>query len=75
RVFAVGNKSATPEDAKMIRDWVDNEKIPLLGVVPLDESIKEADRKGVAPIDLDANSPAMRAIVEIKQRLVEETRN
>ncbi|MFX1482517.1 MAG: AAA family ATPase [Promethearchaeota archaeon] len=75
RVFAVGNKSATPEDEKMIRDWMDNEKIPLLGIVPLDESIREADRKGVAPIDLDANSPAMRAIVEIKQRLVEETRN
>ncbi|MFW9925645.1 MAG: AAA family ATPase [Candidatus Thorarchaeota archaeon] len=73
RVLAVGNKAVTPEDAKMIEEWVKREGIPLLGIVPLDETIKEADRKGVAPIDLDANSPGMVAIAEIKQRLVQET--
>ncbi len=73
RVLAVGNKVVTPEDAKMIEEWVKREGIPLLGIVPLDETIKEADRKGVAPIDLDANSPGMVAIAEIKQRLVQET--
>ncbi len=73
RVFAVGNKVVTSEDAKMIEDWVKKEGIPLLGIVPLDESVKEADRRGVAPIDLDANSPGMIAIAEIKQRLVAET--
>ena len=73
RVLAVGNKVATPEDEKMIREWVEKEGIPLLGVVPLDETIKQADRKGVAPIDLDPNSPGMLAIQTIKQRLIEET--
>ncbi len=73
RVFAVGNKVVTSEDSKMIEDWVKKEGIPLLGIVPLDESVKEADRRGVAPIDLDANSPGMLAIAEIKQRLVAET--
>ncbi|MFX1561064.1 MAG: AAA family ATPase [Promethearchaeota archaeon] len=71
RVFAVGNKVATPDDESMIRDWVISEGIPLLGIVPLDESIKQADRKGVAPIDLDPNSPGMLAVRDIKQRLVE----
>lgn len=72
RVFAVGNKVATPDDDEMIREWVENEGIPLLGMVPLDESIKQADRKGVAPIDLDPDSSGMLAIIEMKQRLIDE---
>ena len=72
RVFAVGNKVATPDDEEMIRKWVEKEGIPLLGVVPLDETIKQADRKGVAPIDLDSQSTGMLAIQSIKQRLIEE---
>jgi CO dehydrogenase maturation factor len=75
RVFAVGNKVATPEDSEMIQEWVKNESIPLLGMVPLDETIKQADRKGVAPIDLDPNSPGILAILDIKNRLIEETGN
>jgi len=73
RVFAVGNKVTSPDDEKMIRDWVEKEGIPLIGIIPLDESVKEADRKGVAPIDLNENSPGMLAIAEIKRKLVEET--
>jgi nitrogenase subunit NifH len=57
----------------MIREWVKREGIPLLGMVPLDETIKQADRKGVAPIDLDPDSSGMLAINGIKQRLIEET--
>ncbi|MCK5152045.1 MAG: AAA family ATPase [Candidatus Thorarchaeota archaeon] len=70
KVYAVGNKVATPEDAEMIRERVESEGIPLLGIVPLDENIRAADRKGMAPIDLDSNSPAMVAINEIKNQLV-----
>ena len=72
-VFAVGNKIASPDDDKMIRDWVEKEGIPLIGMVPLDETVKEADRTGVAPIDLNENSPGMLAIAEIKRKLVEKT--
>ncbi|MHA2379685.1 MAG: ATP-binding protein [Candidatus Thorarchaeota archaeon] len=73
RILAVGNKVASPEDEEMIRQRVESEGIPLIGVVPLDESVKEADRKGVAPIDLNKDSPAMAAIHDIKERLVRET--
>jgi CO dehydrogenase maturation factor len=75
RILAVGNKIAGPEDEAMIRESVEAEGIPLLGVVPLDESIKVADRKGMAPIDLDPNSPGMNAIRAIKSRLVEGFRD
>ena len=73
QVFAVGNKVATPEDEEMIREWVEKESLPLLGVIPLDDTIKQADRKGVAPIDLDPGSSGMIAIQNIKKRLIEET--
>ena len=52
---------------------MEKEGIPLLGIIPLDETVKQADRKGVAPIDLDENSPSMLAIAEIKQKLIQET--
>ena len=71
-VFAIGNKVVTSEDEEMIREWVNKEGIPLLGIIPLDEKVKQADRIGVAPLDLDANSPAMLAISDIKQKLIEE---
>ncbi|MFW9794541.1 MAG: AAA family ATPase [Candidatus Thorarchaeota archaeon] len=73
RVLAVGNKVVTLDDEEMIREWVKKEGIPLLGIVPMDETIKQADRKGVAPIDLDPASSGMLAIQTIKQRLIEET--
>lgn len=72
RVFAVGNKVVNPDDEEMIREWVENEGIPLLGIVPMDDAIKQADRKGVAPIDLDPDSSGMLAISEMKQRLIDE---
>ncbi|MFW9919644.1 MAG: AAA family ATPase [Candidatus Thorarchaeota archaeon] len=72
-VFAVGNKVATPEDEEMIRESVAAVGIPLLGIVPLDDFIREADRKGVAPIDLNDKSPGMLAIKDIKDQLVEKT--
>ena len=69
----MGNKVANPDDEEMIEEWVKKEGIPLLGMVPLDESVRQADRQGVAPIDLDPDSPGILAIKEIKQRLIEVT--
>ncbi len=73
RVFAVGNKVDAPDDDEMIREWVESEGIPLLGMVPLDDTMKQADRKGMAPIDLNPNSSGMLAIRDIKNRLIKET--
>jgi CO dehydrogenase maturation factor len=75
KVYAIGNKISSPDDEKMIQDWIESEDIQLLGAIPLDDHIKEADRKGVAPIDLNPNAPAIQAIVRIKERLLEITMN
>ncbi len=73
QVLAIGNKVATSDDEDMIKEWVKREEVQLLGIVPLDDTIKEADRKGIAPIDLNPNSRGMLAIREIKKRIIEET--
>ncbi len=75
RIYAVGNKVDGLEDEEMIREAIKNEGIPLLGNVPLDREIKEADRRGMAPLDMNPDSPGMRAIFDIKERLVSETQD
>jgi CO dehydrogenase maturation factor len=75
RVFAVGNKIADSADRVMIEEWVEKEGLSLLGAIPLDENVKEADRRGVAPLDLDPNSSGMLAIAEMKRKLVQQINN
>lgn len=51
RVLAVGNKVADAADREVIESGV--APIPVLGHLSLRESIREADRRGLSPYDLD----------------------
>ncbi len=51
KVFAVGNKAVSDLDRRVIEEGV--APLPLLGVLAHRESIREADRQGVSPYDLD----------------------
>ena len=61
--------------ANRVRDDADLEAIrAVLGdrdmiVIPEDPVIAEADREGVAPIDMDPSSPGVAAIVGLAERL------
>jgi CO dehydrogenase maturation factor len=46
----VANKVASADEEAFIRQALP--ELPLLGVIPFDESFGEADRKGCAPLDL-----------------------
>ncbi|RDE16038.1 MAG: hypothetical protein C4K48_02785 [Candidatus Thorarchaeota archaeon] len=70
RVFAVGNKVTDESDAGFISEALKSYRIPLIGMVPFDETVREADRHGIALIDLNENSPAVQAIKAIKSELV-----
>jgi CO dehydrogenase maturation factor len=66
RTIVVANRVRDEEDLAVIREAVgDSEMI----VVPDDEAIAQADREGRAAIDVDANSPGVRAIIELADRL------
>lgn len=61
----VANK-ATDSDLRSVEDYLDE---PAFATVPADESVRDADRAGVAPIDHDPSSPAVRAIEAMVERL------
>lgn len=72
-VFLVGNKVGSDEDGALIKEAAEKQGVPLIGLIPLDESIKEADKKAIAPLDINPDSPGMRAIKQIKEYLVNQT--
>ena len=66
RVIIVANRLRDDADLEIIRSaFPDCEVVG----VPDDPKIVEADRKGVAPIDLAPDAPAVRALVELAESL------
>ena len=66
RVIVVANRLRDDDDLEIIRSaFPDCEVVP----VPDDPKIVEADRKGVAPIDLAPDAPAVRALVGLAENL------
>lgn len=65
----LANRVRSGADVDLIRAAVG---LPLIGTVPYDEALAEADRRGVAPIDSAPDSEGVRAIGELANRLVRE---
>lgn len=65
-LLAVVNKT---DESGVIRDLLNDMGIPVLGTIPFDRNLIEADLQGKAPIDV--GGPAVEAIKRIKDRLVE----
>ncbi len=67
RVIVVANRLRNDDDLATVRaSFPDCEIVP----VPDDPRIVEADRKGVAPIDLDPDTPAVRALIGLAESLL-----
>jgi CO dehydrogenase maturation factor len=66
RVLVVANRVASDEDLEAIRSVLGDSE---MAVVPEDPTIARADAEGIAPIDLDPDSPGVRAIIEIGERI------
>lgn len=69
RILAVANKVRGAQDEEAMRSFFGRQGLPLLGIIPNDEKILEADRAGQAPLDYDATSPAAMAIVKLADAL------
>lgn len=65
RVLAVANKVRSPQDEEAMRGFFARAGLPLVGVIPADEMVSEADRVGRAPLDHDPASPAMAEITRL----------
>lgn len=66
RVIVAANRVTSQEDLDFIRDQLQPDE---LVVIPYDDSVAEADRHGHAPLDLDAGSPAMKAMGSLVEML------
>lgn len=69
RVVAVASKVREPDDVDMIAKGTGLE---VVGSVPWDEALAEAERRQLAPIDFAPDSPAVRAVESLVERLSEE---
>lgn len=68
-VLGVANKVRSERDEAAIREYAARRGIELVGVVPFDEHVTEADREGRALIDHAPNAPAVRAVGELADAL------
>ena len=67
RIVVVANRIRNDEDLQKVKDAFPGMEV--IGV-PHDPKIVEADRKGVAPIDLDPEAPAVKALVGLASTLL-----
>jgi len=68
KIYIVGNKVASEADREVIQSGID--PMPILGYLPMSELIREADRVGVSPYDLD---PELRGkVAEICTKILKD---
>jgi CO dehydrogenase maturation factor len=68
-IVAVGNKISSTKELEFLKRSMDEVDVPLVGMIPFDKKISEADLVQTAPIDY-SESPAMDAIIEVKDWLL-----
>ena len=68
-VLGVGNKISNEVEKTFIEDKMGDLGIPVVTYVPLDPFVGEADMFGKALIDYKPESPAIKAITQLKDYL------
>ncbi|HEU5315571.1 MAG TPA: hypothetical protein VFX49_05635 [Chloroflexota bacterium] len=68
-IYAVANKVRSPEDERAIREYCAGQDLPVLGVVPFDEAVTEADRAGEAVLDAAPDCAAVAAVARLAAEL------
>ena len=74
RVALVANKIRDDRELEAVREFGAQHGLEVAGVVPYDEGLPEAERRGVAPLDFAPDSPAVRAIGDLAANVVADGR-
>jgi len=69
-VLAVGNKVSKPGEAEFIETHMEEMGVPVLTHIPFDEAVGEADMLGVPAIDHNPESPAVKAVEQLRNKLL-----
>ena len=71
RVWVIANKVRTQADEAAIREYCARHGFEVIGVVPFDESVTAADQAGRALIDHAPSAPAVTAVAQLADVLIE----
>jgi len=71
QVFGVANKVRRAEDERAMREFCGRRNVELFGFIPYDDTLMEAERAGVAPLDYDRTGLAVQAIDELAKKLLQ----
>lgn len=70
-VLAIANKVRSPRDEAAIREYARQRDIEIVGVVPFDEQVTEADQAGHSLIDTAPDAAAVASVRDIADRILE----
>lgn len=65
KIYGLASKVRDEEEAREVEGFAEELGMPILGTVPYDDAVRLADREGVAVIDLDPESKAVRAVSDL----------
>lgn len=74
RVALIANKIQHERELEAVREFVRAHELELLGSVPYDDLLPEAERERVSPLDYAGEGPAVAAIGKLAERLVSDGR-
>ena len=69
-VFVIGNKVSNPSEGAIVEKFAAHNNIPLLGLIPYDEKVLEADVYGETPLKHAKASEGVVAIQRIGEKLL-----
>jgi CO dehydrogenase nickel-insertion accessory protein CooC1 len=69
-IVAVANKIKNPEDEEAIRQFCAQTALPVIAIIPFDATIAEADKNGSLNINDIGHSPALQAISQLAEDLM-----
>ena len=75
RVVLVANKMRDERELEAVREFAGKHGLELVGTVPFDDHMPEAERAEKSPLDLDPAAPAVTAIEDFTLRLLRHGSN
>ncbi len=74
KIVAVANKVKSAEDEEAIRQFCAQTDLPVIAVIPLDPAVSEADKNGSLNMNDIEHSPALKAISNLADNLLDIAR-
>ncbi len=73
-VFIVGNRVRDSEEKELITDFTEKNALPLMALIPYDDTVIKADRVGETPLKYSDTSKGIAAIQGIGEKLLQNNK-